>query len=162
MRRLWGFIWFFAIMAVSTGCLAEAPKPERQKPHADQPMQVAAAPAADQTVKIELSSASEGYVCGADSDSYLMLGLTAAEVARPDRQPMNLALVIDRSGSMASEDKLEHVKKAAAFLIENLQASDRIALIAYDDVVNVLARSQLVGSDQKRLLRKIASLEPAI
>jgi len=61
---------------------------------------------------------------------------------------------------MSSEDKLEHVKHAASHLIRNLQPTDRIALTAYDDVVDVLASSQLVGSDHNRLLRRIASLEP--
>jgi len=157
MQRLWGLFWFFAVVGCTTGGHAEAP--EKPKPEGDKPLQMAA-PSPGETVKLQLSAASEGYVCAEDSDSFLMLGLTAAEVARSDRQPMNLAVVIDRSGSMASEDKLEHVKRAATFLIENLQATDRIALVSYDDSVRVLARSQLLGHDQKRLIRKIESLEP--
>jgi Ca-activated chloride channel family protein len=159
MRMLRAMLCFFAVMGASAGCHADAPKPETTKPQPGKPLQLAA-PAGDQTVQLELAPASEGYVCGEASDSFLMLGLTAKQVAQPNRQPMNLALVIDRSGSMESEDKLEHVKRAASFLIQNLQPTDRIALIAYDDVVNVLARSQLVGEDQKRLLRKIESLAP--
>jgi Ca-activated chloride channel family protein len=158
MRRLWALSLSIAIVGAASACRAEAPEPRRSL-EADKPLEVAST-GADETVKVELSAASDGYVCANPSDSFLMLGLTAKEVARPDRQPMNLALVIDRSGSMASEEKLERVKDAASFLIQNLLPTDRIALIAYDDQVSVLARSQLLGTDQKRLLRKIASLEP--
>jgi len=159
MRRFWAISLFFAVVGLSSGCRADAPEAARKPPKPDKPLEVASA-GPDETVKLELKTASEGYVCADPSDSFLMLGLTAKEVARPDRQPMNLALVIDRSGSMASEDKLEHVKHAASFLIQNLLPTDRIALIAYDDQVDVLARSQRVGQDQKRLLRKIDSLTP--
>jgi Ca-activated chloride channel family protein len=156
MRRLWALSLFFAIVGAASACRAERIQPvQSDKPH--KPLEVASSGA---TVKVELSAASDGYVCADPSDSFLMLGLTAKEVARPDRQPMNLALVLDRSGSMASEDKLERVKDAASFLIQNLLPTDRIALIAYDDQINVLARSQPVGKDPKRLLAKIASLEP--
>lgn len=159
MRRLRALCLFFAILGAGSACRAEAPEAPLKTPQPDKPLEVAA-PSSGDTVQLELQPASEGYVCADPSDSYLMLGLTAKEVARPDRQPMNLALVIDRSGSMASEAKLDRVKDAASFLIQNLLPSDRIALVVYDDQVDVLARSQLVGSDQKRLLRKIASLEP--
>lgn len=172
MQRLAAITGFLAIVGWSAACRAEAPPasapprgstgPSNSSPSSEGGLAIAAPshPSAGETVRIELSSASEGYVCGEASDSYLMLGLTAAEVARSDRPPMNLALVIDRSGSMGSEGKLEQVKKAASFLIQNLHEKDRIALIAYDDRVAVLARSQPIGRDPTPLLRKIAGLQP--
>lgn len=61
----------------------------------------------------------------------------------PERQPVNLAIVIDRSGSMSGHP-LHEAKRAAGFMIENLKSSDRASVVAYDDDVNVLIPSQQV------------------
>lgn len=54
------------------------------------------------------------------------------------RQPLRLAIVIDRSGSMAGP-KLHHTKKAAEYLIKRLESTDQVALIAYDDQVTLVS-----------------------
>jgi Ca-activated chloride channel family protein len=56
------------------------------------------------------------------------------------RTPVNLALVIDRSGSMADE-KLEYVKQAAAHILDLLNEKDHVSVVAYDDEVETLAQS---------------------
>lgn len=61
--------------------------------------------------------------------------------ARPDqkprtRLPLNLSVVLDRSGSMAG-DKLDYVKKAAQFLVKHLGASDHFSLVSYNQDVAV-------------------------
>ncbi|MBZ0310224.1 MAG: VWA domain-containing protein, partial [Anaerolineae bacterium] len=52
------------------------------------------------------------------------------------RSPLNLSVVLDRSGSMAG-DKLARVKEAAQFLVRQLGASDRFSMVTYDDHVEV-------------------------
>jgi Ca-activated chloride channel homolog len=69
--------------------------------------------------------------------------------ANHNRQRLNLALVIDRSGSMAGE-KLEYVKQAAAHVLALLQSQDRAALVAYDDRTTLLAPSQPVTDNNRR------------
>jgi len=61
----------------------------------------------------------------------------------PERQPVNLAIVIDRSGSMSGHP-LHEAKRAAGFMIDNLKSSDRASVVVYDDDVNVLIPSQQV------------------
>src|SRR5689334_15501560 len=64
------------------------------------------------------------------------------------RLPLNLALVIDRSGSMAGS-KLDKAKEAAIFCLRNLTGADRAAVVAYDDEVRVVAASQVLTPEAK-------------
>ena len=83
------------------------------------------------------------------ADRYLRVQLTAPESARSgSRLPLNLALVIDRSGSM-SGSKLEKAKEAAIFCLRNLTGADRVAVVAYDDDVRVVAPSRALTPGAK-------------
>ncbi|HEY3351803.1 MAG TPA: VWA domain-containing protein [Polyangia bacterium] len=61
------------------------------------------------------------------------------------RQPLNLAVVVDRSGSMAGA-KIEAVKTALSRLIDQLDERDRLAIIMFDDQTDVLLESTPVTS----------------
>ncbi|MBD2421891.1 VWA domain-containing protein [Cyanobium sp. FACHB-13342] len=68
-----------------------------------------------------------------------------AELQTPQRPPLNLALVIDRSGSMAGE-KISHARKAARSLAAELTSRDRLAIVTFDDEVRVVVPSRRVDS----------------
>ncbi|MEM8830647.1 MAG: VWA domain-containing protein [Cyanobacteria bacterium P01_G01_bin.19] len=57
--------------------------------------------------------------------------------------PLNLCLVLDRSGSM-SEKPLEMVKQAAIDIIKKLKPGDRISVVAFDHRAKVIVPNQLV------------------
>lgn len=63
------------------------------------------------------------------------------------RPPFNLALVLDRSGSMSGQPLAEACRCAHA-MIQRLDARDRAALVVFDDQVNVLVTSRPV-TDQR-------------
>lgn len=69
---------------------------------------------------------------------------------------LNLALVIDRSGSMSGE-KLDYVKQAAKHVLDMLQDQDHVALIAYDDEITVLSPSVPVTSTHRAELKRQVS-----
>ena len=73
-----------------------------------------------------------------------------------DRLPLNLCLVLDRSGSM-SEQPLEMVKEAAISIIEKLVSGDRISVIAFDHRAKVVVSNQLIG-DLEAIKQKIRLL----
>jgi Ca-activated chloride channel homolog len=79
---------------------------------------------------------------------------------RSERAPLNLALVLDRSGSMQG-DKLRFVQQAACHVLDMLDERDRVAVIAYDDQVTVLARSAPITAQARDdLKRRINDLRP--
>lgn len=71
--------------------------------------------------------------------------------AQPKRSPLHLALVIDRSGSMAGQP-LTEARRAAAFVVDGLAAQDRASLVAYDHDVNTLV--PLTGMADKATLKR--------
>src|SRR5215211_8758382 len=76
------------------------------------------------------------------TERYLRVQLQAPDKAGPGgRLPLNLALVIDRSGSMEGS-KLEKAKEAAIFCLRNLTGADRAAVVAYDDEVRLVSPSR--------------------
>jgi uncharacterized membrane protein len=63
-----------------------------------------------------------------------MLPVSLEPPERSERAPANLLLIIDRSGSM-SPLKLALVKEAAMRAVEVLQPSDRVGVLAFDDLL---------------------------
>jgi Ca-activated chloride channel family protein len=79
---------------------------------------------------------------------------------REDQQPippLNLAIVLDRSGSMAGE-KLEYAKAAARQAVSLLGPNDLVNLVTFDDEVETVA-SGAGASDAGALLTAIAAIE---
>jgi Ca-activated chloride channel family protein len=76
------------------------------------------------------------------------------------RAPLNIALVLDRSGSMQG-DKLHYVKRAASYVLDLLDGRDRVALVAYDDEIQVLSPSTPVSADARASMKqRIDALAP--
>jgi Ca-activated chloride channel family protein len=65
------------------------------------------------------------------------VGVTAAPRVGARRNPVTLALVVDRSGSMQGE-KLVTAKQAARAVVEHLDERDRVAVVIFDDRIDVL------------------------
>lgn len=56
---------------------------------------------------------------------------------RGTRRPLNISLVLDRSGSMSGE-KIRNAKKAAKYVIDQLQEDDYVSVVIYDGTVDLL------------------------
>ncbi len=54
------------------------------------------------------------------------------------RPPLNLGLVLDRSGSMGEARKLAFAKEAAAFVVRELGLTDRVSVTTFDDRIETV------------------------
>lgn len=72
----------------------------------------------------------------------------------PKRHPLNLSLVIDRSGSMSGQP-LEEAKRCAEFVLDGLQPTDRLSLVVYDDGVDLLVPAAPVADTREVIRRAI-------
>lgn len=73
------------------------------------------------------------------------------------RAPLHVALVLDRSGSMAG-DKLDTTKACATHLVRRLRPDDKLAIITFDNEVSLVAG--LDGVDGDKLAAAIAGIWP--
>ncbi|MBC8103244.1 MAG: VWA domain-containing protein [Cytophagales bacterium] len=75
------------------------------------------------------------------SDGGTITGVPGANGAR--RMPVNIALVIDRSGSMEGEP-LEYVKRACAYVVDLLGPEDILSIVTFEETVEVLMPARRV------------------
>jgi Mg-chelatase subunit ChlD len=100
-----------------------------------------------------------GEISRLQREAVLQIGFTTAEVnERTDLRPLNLVLVIDKSGSMAG-DKMSRVKTSLQTMIGKLRADDIISIVAFDSMADVLYPARPIG-DGNALRRAIDCLEP--
>jgi len=84
------------------------------------------------------------------SNRYVLARFTAPENrSAKARPPVNVAFVLDRSGSMAGS-KLELVKEATRQAIRLLRDTDRFAVVFFDSEVHVAVASTYASRDAKR------------
>lgn len=89
---------------------------------------------------------------------YLRVGLTGFKLSSAaERPPVNVAIVLDRSGSMQGQ-KLEHAKRAAIEALEMLGPRDIVSVIVYDHTVRVLVPATKL-TDKPAVARAIQSID---
>ena len=111
-------------------------------------------------MKITVKSERRLARAAGQSVRYVHALLTAPEAPRrPGRQAINVALVLDRSGSMGGE-KIALARQAVERALQMLHPDDRFALVVYDTVVDVLMESTPCTPDARReALRRLAEID---
>ena len=96
-------------------------------------------------------------LAGKKQVAYLQVGLTGFHLpTEQDRAPVNIAIVLDKSGSM-SGDKIAKAKEAAIMAIGRLNCNDIISVITYDSGVHVLVPATKV-SDKEMIFCRIRAI----
>ena len=84
------------------------------------------------------------------STRYVLVSFTAPEAPRKaDRRPVNVAMILDRSGSMGG-DKIRLAREAVKQGLQLLGADDRFALVAYDNEIDLVVESVPASVEAKR------------
>jgi Ca-activated chloride channel homolog len=68
---------------------------------------------------------------------FMLLASPNPRAAKTVIQPKDLVLVIDRSGSMSGDNKIQQARESLKFILGNLNPEDRFSLVSYNDGVDV-------------------------
>ena len=99
------------------------------------------------------------FAQGDDQLQLLRIGIQGRVVSDENRKDAMLTFVIDVSGSMAIENRLELVKGALTLLVEELRPTDKVAIVAYSNQARiVLPHTGIEG--REGILAAIHSLVP--
>jgi Ca-activated chloride channel family protein len=79
------------------------------------------------------------------------IGIQGSKADFEDLTPMNLAFVIDRSGSMADADKLTWVKDAFDIFIEQVRDVDYVSLVIFNENATVVFPATRMNSYANRM-----------
>lgn len=85
------------------------------------------------------------------SERFVLVELEAPPSPRQaKRDPLNVAFVIDRSGSMSGQ-KLALARTAVETAVERLLPTDRFAVVAYDDRIDVVVESTTASREARTM-----------
>jgi Ca-activated chloride channel family protein len=118
--------------------------------------------AADNLVTVKAEMVQQKVLKGSDGKVAVSLILAADEVAAIEdhpEQPMDLVIVLDRSGSMRGQ-KIRDARQAVIQLVERLNTDDRFALITYANGAETASPLLPVDPVQRRSLIDAARQVP--
>ena len=134
-----------------------APREKPAKIVAQDPAPEAAAPLEELIV---LQSAAERDVLAPDVGTELIVRvrLTAKAIPSAERPSINLALVVDTSGSMKGEP-IDHARRACATIVDKLHKGDRLSIVTFGSKAQVLVPSTVLDDDNVAAVKtKIESM----
>jgi len=114
-----------------------------------------------ETQKLTLAAAPGFSVLKAaeKQQAWMRVGLKGFHLKREgERAPINVAIVLDRSGSMQGE-KIQRAREAAIGALELLSSDDIVSIIAYDSDVNVLVPATKL-TDKEQVASIIRAIQP--
>lgn len=111
-----------------------------------------------QQCRLEISTVKPILPADQKVTTCVKVGVTGFEMATDAKRPeLNIAIVLDRSGSMSGE-KIEQAKEAAACAVNQMRENDIVSVVAYSTDVEVLVPATKLG-DKKDILAKIEGIE---
>jgi len=87
---------------------------------------------------------------------YALIEVIPVGEGLPEAAPLNLCFVLDRSGSMAGE-KIENLRKAVQLVIDQLDPTDIVSIVIFDDRADVLVPAT-PATDKNALKAKVNSI----
>jgi Ca-activated chloride channel family protein len=115
-------------------------------------------PSSHQAFGIYIDGAPSPY---GETERYQMMriGIQGYAVPPEERKDVSLTFVIDVSGSMRVENRLELVKHSLELLVEQLRRSDQVSIVVYGTQAHVVLEPT-PGNRTEEILHAIYSLQP--
>ena len=109
-------------------------------------------------VEVEAGLGQSVIVTGKGDRVYLKIGLNGLKAHSDERRlPVNIGLVIDRSGSMEADDKIGKAREAARMALSRLDRDDIGSVVAFNHEVDVLLPATRI-TDKEQIDRAIGKL----
>ncbi|MDH5645069.1 MAG: VWA domain-containing protein [Candidatus Heimdallarchaeota archaeon] len=110
-------------------------------------------------VNVTMVSSPDRVPLGKTSEFYLQVNMEAIEpeINNQRKTPINLSLVIDKSGSMQGM-KIEQVKLAAENVVRNLGFNDTVSIVVFDSIVQTIVEPTSIRYEKTNLINSIRSI----
>jgi len=94
------------------------------------------------------------------SQRYLLVSVTAPQAPPTNkREPLNVALVLDRSGSMGGS-KIRLAREAVRQALQNLRPEDRFSVVVYDEEITTVVESTPASAEARRnAIKKLGRID---
>ena len=73
------------------------------------------------------------------------------------REPVDLTMVLDRSGSMSSEGRMSYTKRGLGLLVNQLREGDRLDIVLFDNDVCTPVTGWVAGRDDPAIIDNVVS-----
>jgi Ca-activated chloride channel family protein len=114
---------------------------------------------AGETLRLKLEPDRDFLLVGSPEEVVVKIDLAAAATkVKRKRTPLNLAVALDRSGSMTGA-KIEKARQAAMEVVDRLAPGDIFSMTVYSDHAEVLVPAQEV-EDKEELKTRISRIRP--
>jgi len=116
-------------------------------------------PAHAHTVQLKTTLNTSAILADQKQLAYVKVSLRGIPIEQKEQRiPTNIAIVLDRSGSMSGQ-KIEQAKEAAITAINHLNNQDIVAIVVYDTTVEVLVPATK-ASDKEKIIAAIRKIQP--
>jgi Ca-activated chloride channel family protein len=95
--------------------------------------------------------------------AYMQIGLRGRKTVFQELPSMNIVFVIDKSGSMLEQNKMDWVKDSLQGFIEQIREQDVVSLIVFDTGAQVLISPTQVKTelDKQQFIKKVNAIQPS-
>lgn len=112
------------------------------------------------TKKIGIHAKFTGKVNANSKEAVLEIGINTNWKPSTAVPKLNIAFVIDNSGSMSGYDRIERLKDAMVAMIPKLPADATISIVTYNSDMVVILPPQKIGTSQQKITNLISEIQP--
>lgn len=153
---------FAIFLFVGAGLIVRANKTNGKTIHIPKPNLMGWSQLSQIRAKIDI--ANHTVMKNSDGKIYLQLDVEALNKvadAKTDHKPTDFVVVLDRSGSMSGNKKMEYAHQAIESLLNQMTKKDRITLVTFDDRIETPIEMTYVNAKNKKdLVARVREISP--